>query len=157
VQPIIGYNFGARQLARVRQAALFAIGAATAVFTLGFAIVNFFPRSLVSLFAGASTELIEMSSFALKRVLFCMPLIGFQIVSSGYFQAVGKPRHSIFLSLSRQVLFLIPLLYAMPALFGLTGLWFAPAAADFLAAVVTAVFFTREMRLLGSDPVTLRA
>jgi putative MATE family efflux protein len=151
VQPIIGYNYGARQPARVRQAAIFAIGAATAVFTLGFAVVQIFPQSLVFLFAGKSAELIDMSSYALRRVLMCMPLVGFQIVSSGYFQAVGKPRHSIFLSLSRQVLFLIPLLYAMPALFGLTGLWFAPAAADLLAAVVTAVFFAREMRSLGKS------
>jgi Na+-driven multidrug efflux pump len=149
VQPIIGYNYGARQPARVRQAALFAIGAATVAFTLGFAIVQLFPRPLVLLFAGSSAELADMSAFALRRVLLCMPLIGFQIVSSGYFQAVGKPRHSMLLSLSRQILFLIPLLYLMPSLAGLTGLWLAPAAADLLAAVVTAVFFAREMRLLG--------
>ena len=154
VQPIIGYNYGARQPVRVRQAALFAIGAASAVFTLGLAIVQLFPRPLVSLFAGKSAELVDMSSYALRRVLLFMPLVGFQIVSSAYFQAVGKPKHSIFLSLSRQVLFLIPLLYAMPALFGLTGLWFAPAAADLLAAVVTAVFFTREMRSLGKSIAT---
>jgi putative MATE family efflux protein len=148
VQPIIGYNYGAGQSARVREAAIFAIGAATAAFVLGFAIVEIFPRPLVLLFAGSSAELADMGSFALRRVLMCMPLIGFQIVSSGYFQAVGKPRHSMFLSLSRQVLFLIPLLYLMPGLFGLTGLWFAPAAADFLAALVTALFFGREMSSL---------
>jgi putative MATE family efflux protein len=149
VQPIIGYNYGAKQPARVRQAALFAIGAATAAFVIGFAVVQLFPRPLVLLFAGSSVELADMGSFALRRVLLCMPLIGFQIVSSGYFQAVGKPKHSMLLSLSRQVLFLIPLLYIMPAIAGLTGLWFAPASADFLAAVVTAIFFTREMRSLG--------
>jgi putative MATE family efflux protein len=153
VQPIIGYNYGAKQPARVRQAAIFAIGAAIAVFTLGFAIVELFPRPLVLMFAGSSSELADMSSFALARVLLCMPLIGFQIVSSGYFQAVGKPKQSMLLSLSRQVLFLIPLLYLMPALAGLEGLWFAPAAADFLAALVTAVFFTREMRALGRASV----
>jgi putative MATE family efflux protein len=149
VQPIIGYNYGAGNSARVRQAALFAIGAATIAFTLGYAIVELFPRSLVILFAGSSTELADMSSFALRRVLLCMPLIGFQIVSSGYFQAVGKPMQSMLFSLSRQVLFLIPLLFIMPALAGLEGIWFAPPAADLLAAVVTAVFFVREMRMLG--------
>jgi putative MATE family efflux protein len=149
VQPIIGYNYGARQGARVRHAALIAIGAATAAFTLGFAIVQAFPRPLVLLFAGKSAELADMSAFALARVLMFMPLIGFQIVSSGYFQAVGKPRHSMLLSLSRQVLFLIPLLYILPSLAGLKGLWLAPAFADLLAAAVTAVFFIREMRLLG--------
>jgi len=149
VQPIVGYNYGAKKYARVRQAAILAIAAATAVFTLGFALVQLFARPLVLLFAGTSAALADMSSFALARVLLCMPLIGFQIVSSGYFMAVGKPRQSILLSLSRQVLFLIPLLYLMPALAGLTGLWFAPAAADLLAAAVTSVFFAREMRFLG--------
>jgi Na+-driven multidrug efflux pump len=149
VQPIVGYNYGAKQYGRVRQAAILAIAAATALFTLGFAFVQLFPRPLVLLFAGSSAELADMSSSALTRVLLCMPLIGFQIVSSGYFQAVGKPKQSMLLSLSRQVLFLIPLLYLMPSLAGLTGLWLAPAAADLMAAVVTAVFFTREMRLLG--------
>jgi putative MATE family efflux protein len=148
VQPIIGYNYGAKQYGRVRQTALLAIVGAVAVFVVGYAIVQIFPRSLVLLFAGTSSELADMSAFALRRVLLCMPLIAFQIVSSGYFQAVGKPKHSIFLSLSRQVLFLIPLLYFMPALIGLTGLWFAPATADLLAAAVTALFFSREMRSL---------
>ena len=155
VQPIIGYNYGAKQPQRVRQAALFAIGAVTVLFTVGFGIVQLFPRPLVLLFAGTSTELADMSAFALQRVLLCMPLIGFQIVSSGYFMAVGKPKQSMVLSLSRQVLFLIPLLYILPALGGLGGLWFAPAAADLLAACVTAVFFAREMRLLGRSPAGL--
>ena len=149
VQPIVGYNYGAKQFIRVRQAAIFAIGAATVAFTLGFAVVQLFPRPLVLLFAGSSVELADMSTAALRRVLACMPLIGFQIVSSGYFQAVGKPKHAMLLSLSRQVLFLIPLLYILPVFAGLDGIWFAPAAADLLAAVVTAVFFAREMRLLG--------
>jgi len=152
VQPIIGYNYGARRLDRVRKTALFAISAATAAFTLGFALVELFPRPLVVLFAGKSTELADMSAVALRRVLLCMPLIGFQIVAAGYFQAVGKPKHSMLLSLTRSVLFLIPLYYVMPALAGLTGLWFAPPAADFLAASVTAVFFSREMRALGRSP-----
>ncbi len=149
VQPIIGFNYGAKQPQRVRQAALLAIGAATAVFSIGYILVELFPRPLVLLFAGSSKELADMSAFALRRVLLCMPLIGFQIVSSGYFQAVGKPRQSMLLSLSRQVLFLIPLLFILPSLGGLTGLWFAPAAADLLAACVTAVFFAREMSMLG--------
>jgi putative MATE family efflux protein len=152
VQPIIGYNYGADRPDRVRQAALFAIGAATAAFTLGFAAVELFPRALVAPFAGKSAELADMSAAALARVLLCMPLIGFQIVASGYFQAVGKPKHSMLLSLSRSVLFLIPLLYIMPAFAGLTGLWFAPATADFLAAAVTAFFFGREMKRLGLKP-----
>jgi len=148
VQPIIGFNYGAGRSDRVRTAALFAIGAATAAFTIGFALVEIFPRPLVILFAGKSEELADLSAVALARVLLCMPLIGFQIVASGYFQAVGKPKHSMLLSLSRSVLFLIPLLYIMPAFAGLTGLWLAPATADFLAAAVTAVFFGREMSAL---------
>jgi putative MATE family efflux protein len=150
VQPIIGYNYGAGRSSRVRHAALLAIGAAVAVFTLGYAVVQLFPRTLVSLFTGGSRELTDLSAGALRRVLLCMPLIGFQIVASGYFQAVGKPRHSMFLSVSRSILFLIPLLYVMPAIVGLQGLWLAPPTADFLAAVVTAFFFGREMRSLSS-------
>jgi putative MATE family efflux protein len=152
VQPIIGYNYGAESHHRVREAAIFAIGAVTAIFALGYAVVELFPRALVLPFAGASAELAQMSAVALSRVLLCMPLIGFQIVASGYFQAVGKPKHSMLLSLSRQVLFLIPLLYIMPALAGLRGLWFAPALADLLASAVTAFFFAREMRMLSRMP-----
>jgi len=144
-QPIIGYNYGARSFDRVRHATLIAIGAATAFVLTGFLAIQLAPRAFISLFAGSSPELIDLGVHAIRRYFLMMPVIGFQIVSAGYFQAVGKPKHAMVLSLSRQVIILIPLLLILPGIWGLEGVWFAPPIADFLAALLTAFFFWKEL------------
>ncbi len=149
-QPIIGFNYGARSFDRVRQATLIAIGAATAFMLTGFAAIQLAPRAFISLFAGSSPELIDLGVHAIRRYFMMMPVIGFQIVSAGYFQAVGKPKHAMVLSLSRQVIILIPLLLILPGIWGLEGVWFAPPIADFLSALLTALFFWKELGALKS-------
>jgi putative MATE family efflux protein len=149
VQPIVGYNYGARNFGRVRKAMLLAIVAASAFVTGGWLLIQLFPRAFVGLFAGSSLELLELGVKALRTYLLMMPLIGFQIVAAGYFQASGKPKQAMLLSLSRQVLLLIPLIILLPLRFGLTGLWMAPPIADVLAATLTAIFFFRELRGLA--------
>jgi len=149
-QPIIGYNYGARSFDRVRHTTLLAIGAATAFMLAGFAAIQLAPRAFISLFAGSSPELIDLGVHAIRRYFMMMPLIGFQIVSAGYFQAVGKPKHAMVLSLSRQVIILIPLLLILPRIWGLEGVWFAPPIADFLSALLTALFFWKELGALKS-------
>ncbi|TFG81245.1 MAG: MATE family efflux transporter, partial [Spirochaetales bacterium] len=147
-QPIVGYNYGAKNYARVRAAMILAISAATILVATGFALIQVFPRAFVGLFAGSSIELLDLASGAIRIYLLGMPLIGFQIVAAGYFQASGKPKEAMLLSLSRQVLLLIPLIILLPLRFGLTGLWMAPPIADVLSALLTGTFFLRELRRL---------
>ncbi len=148
VQPIIGYNYGARQYDRVKQALKLAIYAATAFTVTGFAVVQLFPRSIIELFDASDRQLIALGARALRIFLMMLPIIGFQVVSSSYFQAVGKPVKAMMLSLSRQVLFLIPAVLILPRFFGLTGAFSAGPTADFLASVVTGILLYFELRHL---------
>jgi putative MATE family efflux protein len=148
-QPIIGYNYGAQNFDRVKKALKLATIAATCVSTTGFVLVELFPRNIMSAFGG-NNELLDMGAVGMRIFLSMLPIVGFQVVSANYFQAVGKAKISIFLSLSRQVIFLIPLLLMLPRLLKLHGVWMAGPASDFLASVVTAVFLLRELKKLQS-------
>ena len=153
-QPIVGYNYGAKLYHRVRKAMGLAIIAATAISTTGWLAAQFFTAQIISLF-DKDGLLLDSGIGAIRTMLLAFPFVGFQIVTSSYFQAVGKPRESMFLSLSRQVLFLIPLLYLLPHFFSLTGVFAAGAAADFLATLVTAIMFIIELRHLKNRRQTL--
>lgn len=148
-QPIIGYNYGAKQFDRVKKALKLSIIAATFVCIVGFIVVMAFSRGLISVFNKSDADLIDIGSSGIRTVLIMLPIIGFQVVSSNYFQAVGKAKHSMFLSLSRQVIFLIPLLLILPNLFKLNGVWFAFPVSDLIASILTAVFLFREIKLLN--------
>jgi putative MATE family efflux protein len=148
MQPIVGYNIGARLYGRVRKAELTAIGAATLVSTFVFAFVQLFPGAFVSLFAGSDQGVRDVGIYALRHYFILLPLMGAQILGSGYFQAAGKPTKSLVLALSRQFLFLIPLIIALPIVWGLNGLWNAQPVADLLSFTITSIFLVREMRKL---------
>ena len=150
VQPIIGYNYGAKKFDRVKDALKLAVIAATAVACIGFAITKLFPVQLISVFNSKDTELLEFGTRAISIFLIFLPIIGFQIVSANYFQAVGKPKHAAFLSLSRQVLILIPALLILPRFFGLDGLLMAGPAADLTSSIVTGIFLLRELKHLDA-------
>jgi putative MATE family efflux protein len=149
VQPIIGYNTGATNYGRVRRAELLALAAATCFVTFCFAGVQIFPAGFVRLFAGGAPGILEIGVYALRHYFFVMPLIGFQVLSAGYFQAVGKPRQSVLLGLSRQFIILVPLLYILPRYWGLDGVWNAQPIADALSFAITAVFICRELSSLA--------
>ena len=151
IQPIIGYNFGAKLYARTRKALLYAIAAATVFLSLGYLAVRLFPSAFVALFAGSNSEVGDIGVYALGHYFLLLPIVGFQVLGSGYFQAVGKPRQSVTLSLSRQFLILVPLLYILPLFFGLDGVWNAQPLADLLSTAITAFFLIREMRSLRMD------
>ena len=148
-QPLIGYNYGARRFDRVKQALRLAIGAATAVVALGFAVVQLFPASLVRLFSRESAELLSIGVTAIRLVLMTLPVVGFQIVAASYFQAVGKPRQAMMLMLSRQVLLLIPAILILPRFFGLLGIYYAVPLADLGSALLTGAWLALELRKLG--------
>lgn len=147
-QPIIGYNYGAKNYKRVKHALKLAILAATAITTTGFILIQVFPKQIISLF-NKDPELIAIGSHGIRIYLFMLPIIGFQIVSSNYFQAIGKAKISIFLGLSRQVILLIPLLFILPRLFGLDGVWLSGPSSDVIASIITAVFIFVEIKHLN--------
>ena len=147
-QPIIGYNYGARQYDRVKRALQLAILVATAICVTGFAIVMGFPRQVIGLFNRQDTELIQLGARAIRICLFMLPIIGFQIVSANYFQAIGKPKHAVFLGLSRQVLLLIPAILIWPYFLGLDGIWLAFPTADFCSSLLTGTWLFFELRRL---------
>lgn len=113
-QPIIGYNYGAKNYDRVKKAFLLAITAATTITIIGFVVTRMFPSQLVALFNSKDKELVNIGANGMKIFFTMLPLIGFQIVSSNYFQATGKPKQAMLLSLSRQVLMLIPAIIILP-------------------------------------------
>ncbi len=155
-QPIIGYNYGARKYNRVKEAYKLAVIFATIIVIVGWIFTRVYPRQLVYLFNSKDTELINFSTMALQRFMMFLPVIGFQIVSSNYFQAVGKPKHSALLGLSRQVLILIPALLILPRFFGLNGVLSAGPLADVVSTVITGVFIFVEMeKLVASHKKTL--
>lgn len=149
-QPIIGFNYGAKQFKRVKQTLTLAIIAGTCISTLGFILTQFFTEPLIRIF-NSDPELISVATQGMRIFLSMLPLIGFQIISANYFQAVGKAPKAMFLSLLRQVIVLIPLLVILPKIYGLSGVWFAGPAADFTASVVTALFLFNEMRHLDDS------
>lgn len=149
-QPIIGYNYGAKQYDRVKQTLKLAILAASSICLVAFISTQFFTIYLVKIF-NRDPELVSTATQGMKIFLCMMPFIGFQIISANYFQAVGKAPKAMFLSLLRQVIVLIPMLIILPKFFGLTGVWMAGPTADFIASVVTAIFIIVEMRHLDSS------
>ncbi|MCJ7691565.1 MAG: MATE family efflux transporter, partial [Clostridiaceae bacterium] len=147
-QPIIGYNYGAKRYDRVKHALKLAIIAATTITTTGFIIIQLFPEQLINIFSN-DPVLIAVGARGIRIYLFMLPVIGFQIVSSNYFQAVGKAKISIFLGLSRQVIILIPLLFILPRFFGLNGVWASAPSSDVISSILTAVFLFVEIRHLN--------
>lgn len=145
MQPIAGYNYGAQQTDRLMRVLKLAMIAATCVTTTGFLIGELIPELCVSLFTGDPT-LKEMAVTGLMIITVSFPIDGYQMVTTNFFQSIGKAKISIFLSLSRQMLFLLPLLLVLPLRFGVKGVWWSMPVADAVAALVTLVIMVRFMR-----------
>jgi putative MATE family efflux protein len=151
-QPIAGYNYGAGQFSRVRAAVRATNLTTITISSFFFVLVMIFPRSVFSLFT-TDEALIAIGIEAIRIMMLAVPMIGLQIAGAVFFQAVGKAVPAMFLSLSRQVLLLIPFILIFPPLFGLTGIWFAFPAADIISTVMTLIWLSREMRRLPTDRV----
>ncbi len=150
MQPIAGYNFGAKRYDRVVGVLKHALIIATAVTMTGFLIGTFFSTPCATLFAKDSPELIGMASHALSCLVMMFPIVGIQIVSTSFFQSIGYAKKSIFLSLTRQLIFLVPAIFILPHLFSdpLEGLWHAAPTADALASVLAIVLLIKQVRKL---------
>lgn len=156
IQPLLGFNYGAKLYPRVKKTLWCGIIGATGIGLVLWATVHIFPDTIVGFFGITDDDLRGFTSFALRIQLAMLPFIGFQIVGSNYFQATGQPLKSIFLSLTRQILFLIPLLFVFPQILpalpwhltSLDALYFATPAADFLSIFTTLIFILLEMKRL---------
>ncbi len=153
-QPIIGFNYGARNYDRVKETLKYSILSAGAIGLVGLVLVQFFPVQLFKLFMGSGDSLSEITEIGvpgLRIFLALLPLIALQVVGSNYFQATGKPKQSAFLSLSRQVLVIIPVLIFLPRFLGLTGVWLAAPISDFIATILTTAFLLNDLKTLGVE------
>ncbi len=150
-QPIVGYNYGARRFDRVKRTLVTAIAAATALALAGFAAAMLFPAQVVWLFNRKDQSLLALGTHAMRISMSMLPLIGFQVVSASYFQAVGKPKQALLLMLSRQVLLLIPAVLILPHFFGLDGVWLAMPTADCGSSLLTGVCLLAELRRLQQN------
>lgn len=148
LQPIIGYNYGAGNYDRVKQAVKVGLVAATLVTAGGFILIQLFPHVFVSTMAKDNEALRAMTQDGLVKVEMMMFLVGAQVISSNFFSSIGKAGLSFFLSLSRQVFILIPALIILPRFFGLDGIWYAIPLSDFLATFLSTIFLIHQFKLL---------
>ena len=146
-QPIISFNYGAGKFDRAKEAVKLAIKTATIIVTSGFIVTRLFPVQLISLF-NRDPDLIDFGRSAIFAWFLCFPVVGFQVVAANFFQAIGRPKSSMFLTLTRQLILLIPAIMVFPKLWGLEGLLYAAPFADFLSFLLTAVFFYFGMKRL---------
>ena len=145
-QPIIGFNYGAKQYERVKQTYWLAIKYNLLLSATGFLIFQLFPRQLLSLFGEGNSMYFQFSIRFLRIFLFMVMVNGVQLISSSFFTAIGKPGKGLFLSLTRQVIFLIPLLLILPVFMEMDGIMFAGPIADFIAFLVTTIFMIQELK-----------
>ena len=159
MQPIAGYNYGARHNDRLRQVYLLTMRVCVIIGVLGAASVLLFPRAIIGCF-NSEPEILDMGAPALRYLLVCCPLIAFTVTNSQLFQSIDQPWIAIVTSLSRQVLFLIPLSLVLPRLCfeatgdGVTGVWQACTVCDVLGAVLSAVLLLthRQVFRMGYVP-----
>jgi len=145
MQPIAGYNYGAKLYPRVISVLKKSIFFATIVMVVGFAVVELFPHAVASMFT-TEKELIDIAVPGLRWIFLIYPLIGFQMVSSAFFQSIGKASKSIILSMTRQVLLLIPFLLIFPNYWGITGVWTSMTVSDTLSVLIAGGLLWIELK-----------
>lgn len=150
MQPIVGFNFGAKKHDRTKKALKISIISASVVFILGAMIIQLAPQVLVGAF-NKDPQLMNMTINGLRKYAFAMPIIGISIVGTNYIQSIGKAKMAMVLSLLRQVIVLIPLILILPKFFELNGIWFAQPTADIIAVILTTIVLVRELRKYSSN------
>lgn len=147
-QPIISYNYGAKNYERVKEAIKIALLYAFAISTFGYLLTRLIPNALISIF-NRDEAVLELMRYAMFAWFFVLPLIGPQILASNFFQAIGKSKMALFLTLTRQVFILIPAILILPTIWGLNGLLFAAPLSDGLSTLITAYFFVKTYKELS--------
>lgn len=154
-QPIIGFNYGAKQLPRVWGTYRLAVTCSLVISIAGWLLFQLCPQQIISLFGTGSPEYFEFAVRFMRTYLFMVPVNGVQILSSNFFTAIGKAPRGVFLSLTRQVLFLIPLILILPLFLGLDGILYAAPIADAVAFAVTVVFMLAFYRSTKRSPAVI--
>lgn len=155
MQPIAGYNFGAKLYERVNKVLKLTIIYATVVTTFGFLVGMLVPDLVVGIFT-SDAELIDISARGLRIVVMFFPIIGFQMVTSNFFQSIGMAGKAIFLSLTRQMLILLPCLLILPRFFGVAGVWYSMPVSDVLASLIALVMLVMQFRKFKTAAAQVR-
>lgn len=150
MQPIAGYNYGARLFSRVDEVLKKTIVRASIVTTTGFLLGVFFPQIMVSIFTN-DKELIGIAAGGMRIVFLTFPIIGFQMVTANFFQSIGMPGKSIFMSLSRQLLFLLPCLLILPYFWGINGIWYSMPISDAISSILAAILLFRQLKFFKEN------
>lgn len=146
-QPIIGFNYGAKKYKRAKETFKYATMAACVICIIGFTIIQCFPTQIISLFNN-DPELTNLAMRGIRIYLLMMPIVGINIVATSYYQSIGKAKVSMFVSLLRQVILLIPFTIILPKFIGLDGVWAAGACADSLSVIITLILLRKEFKQL---------
>ena len=144
-QPIIGFNYGCKKYDRVEETLKLAPITATIGLTVGWLIVQLYPEPIVSMF-NSDAKLVSISVDGIRKYLSMMPLIGISMIGSNYIQSIGNAKQSMFLSLLRQVILLVPMMLILPRFFGLNGVWFSQPVADVISCIVTYIIVRKEVK-----------
>ncbi|MDY0210282.1 MAG: MATE family efflux transporter [Acholeplasma sp.] len=152
VQPIVSYNFGAKQYDRIKETQKLAITAATAIVLVGFILTRLFPEQIV-MFFNKDEELVNVASRGVVAWFWLLPVVGFQIIASNFFQAIGRPKSAMVLTLSRQLLILLPAILVLSRQYGSEGILYAAPIADFISVLVTGTWFYFGITSLGKNQV----
>ena len=151
MQPIASFNYGAKQFDRVKRVIFLSLSAGQVICIIAFAMFQIFPRQIVSLFGNGSEMYFAFAERYFRIYLFFTFINNLQPMSSTFFSSIGKPKKGTFLSLTRQIIFLLPLLIILPLLMGIDGIMYAGPVADFLAAVISGCFLAGELRRMGTE------
>ncbi len=155
LQPIVGYNMGAGSFRRVRQAVSQSIFLITILTTVGYTLIALFPGFLVRLFV-SEYEFFDICIPALRISLFTLPLVGSQLIAVAFFQSIRKAKVSAFISLSRQLCCLLPLLLFLPDSIGVTGVWWSMSLSDFYSVILSWILLKRMLKHLESIRIKRR-
>ena len=144
-QPIIGFNYGAKQYDRANKAFKVSASVACLIMTLGWLIIQLKPEIIVGIF-NKDSKLMDITINGTKLYLFMLPIIGISITGSNYMQSVGKAKSAMILGLLRQVILLIPMIIILPKFLGLDGIWYAQAISDLLSTIITITVLVKELK-----------
>ncbi len=150
-QPIISFNYGAKSFSRVKETLRIAIISATVISILAFIMVETIPDTIVKLFNSSDPDLMEFGRNGLRLALLALPFVGFQVVVGNFFQSMGNAKIAVLLTLLRQVIILIPLLFILPIHFGLNGIWMSMPISDVCSAIIVIFFLFHYLKKLDKE------
>jgi len=153
MQPILGFNYGARQPKRAKEVVLYALKAVTIFATIAFTLLMIFIGPISKVFS-SDLELINLTKHATRIVILALPLIGFQVIASGIYQSLGKAGKALITSILRQLVFLIPIILILPRYIGLDGIFYAMPIADLSAAIIIAVMLYKQIKRFDPKPTS---